>query len=134
MVREREQERKREKQRKTSQYHPTPGFPHRGRTGLRGGETCCRPIISRSTSRSESKAMISLWHIRDLQNEAQSGIKSPNGKQLILLVPGRQETSDPVILDGTGIQSSLQIVLPNSSGMGVRAKGGGLGEKICVAR
>lgn len=78
--------------------------------------------------------MISLWHIRDLQNEAQSGIKGPNGKQLILLVPGRQETSDPVILDGTGIQSSLQIVLPNSSGMGVRAKGGGLGEKICVAR
>lgn len=76
--------------------------------------------------------MISLWHIRDLQNEAQSGIKGPNGKQLILLEPARQETSDLVILDGTGIQSSLQIILPNSSGIGVRAKGG-LGKKICMA-
>lgn len=69
--------------------------------------------------------MISLWHIRDLQNEAQSGIKGPNGKQLILLEQGRHETSDPVILDGAGIQSSrIQIILPNSSGIGARAKGG----------
>lgn len=59
-------------------------------------------------------------------------LRFPNGKQLILLEPGRQETNDPVILDGTGIQSSLQIVLPNFSGIGVRAKGG-LGEKIWVA-
>lgn len=67
--------------------------------------------------------MISLWRIGDLQNEAQSGIKGPHGKQLILLEPGRQETSDPVILDGTRILSSLQIVLPNSSGIGVWARG-----------
>lgn len=76
--------------------------------------------------------MVSLWHIRDLQNEAQSGIKGPNGKQLILLEPARQETSDLVILDGTRIQSSLQIILLNSGGIGVREKRG-LCEKICVA-
>lgn len=123
MVREQARERERQRQRKTSQYHPAPWFPHRGRTGLRG-ETCCRPVISRSTRVFESWAVISLWHIRDLQNEAQSGIKGPNGKQLILLEPARHRTSDPVILDGAGFQSSLQIILPNSIGMGVRAKGG----------
>lgn len=60
--------------------------------------------------------------------------------------PRRQETRDPVILDGTGIQSSLQIVLPNFSGersAGGKKKGKkkrrgcwvrrGLGENICVA-
>lgn len=38
-------------------------------------------------------ALLSLWHIRDLQNEAQSGIKGPNGKQLILLEARTQEST-----------------------------------------
>lgn len=56
--------------------------------------------------------------------------------------PGPQETRDPVILDGMGIQSSLQIVLPNFNGersaSGKKKRRGcwvrrGLGENICVA-
>lgn len=51
-----------------------------------------------------------------MRNEAQSGIKGPHGKQLILLEPPGGRRGDPVILDGTGIHSSLQIVLLNFSG------------------
>lgn len=44
------------------------------------GETCCRALISRSTNWFVSRATISLWHIRDLQNNAQSSIKIPKWK------------------------------------------------------
>lgn len=78
-------------------------------------------------------AAISLWHIRDLENEALSGIKDPNGKQLILLEPGRRETRvTPVMLDGMEIHSSLQIVLPNFSKIRVRAKGRIRRKILCI--
>lgn len=44
------------------------------------GETCCRALISRSTNWFVSRATISLWQIRDLQNKAQSSIKVPKWK------------------------------------------------------
>lgn len=59
------------------------GFPIQ--VGL--GGTCCRVLISRSTSWFVSEATVSLWHIEDVRNEARSGIKDPHGKQLILLEP-----------------------------------------------
>lgn len=65
-------------------------------------------------------------------NEAQSGIKGPNGRQLILLELWRKETSNPVIPDRAGIQSALQIRVSKSNGIETRARGG-INEKICMA-
>lgn len=68
--------------------------------------------------------MISLWYIRDLQNEAQSGIKGPNGKQLILLEEGGRRLATQWYWTEREISHLSRSYNQTPAGKGVRAKGG----------
>lgn len=123
----------------------TPGLPLPSRPE---GGTCCRELISRSTRWFVSGATVSLWHIEDVRNEAQSGIKGLNGKQLILLEPpGGRALATPWYWTERGFTRLSRSHYRTSAGKeevwaekkkkgergGGVGRGGGLGENICVA-